>query len=78
MVLSGRQDTVLRDAKKAGDPDLDLGTQRYLLGSHNLSEDLNLSEPKLFLDQSIRVGKPDPRLVLAPSPLHQEVIQIPA
>lgn len=55
----------VRDAKKAGDPDLDLGTQRYLLGSHNLSEDLNLPEPKLFLDQSSRFGKPAPRLVLA-------------
>lgn len=38
---------------------------RSLLGSHNLSEDLNLPEPKPLLDQSSRFGKPAPRWVPA-------------
>lgn len=70
VVPSGKEDTVLRDASKDRDPNLDLGTR-------NFPDDVNLTKPKLFLDQSISSGKADLSLVLALFLLYQDMIQIP-
>lgn len=49
MVSSRREVTVLDDARNNGDPDQDFSTQGYLLGSHKLPDDVNLSNPNFFL-----------------------------